>query len=123
LLASPKRELAAPLSTPSRASKRGTAASAAAKKEEAAAGEAAGMVTYKGAILDINSVMARLEKSEKTKRDTEAKLKETQEDMGMFLDFLEGELFNAYLILLHSSTLHCISIDDSEPAMKITCPL
>ena len=71
MLYSPKKESSAS-TTPVRSSKRGSSGS----------NGTPGMVNYKGAMLDISSVMARLEKSEKTKRDTEAKLKDTQEDMG-----------------------------------------
>ncbi|ELU05545.1 hypothetical protein CAPTEDRAFT_214786 [Capitella teleta] len=44
---------------------------------------AQGMVLYKGALLDIESFMQRLEKAEKTYTATEHKLKEVQEEMDM----------------------------------------
>lgn len=47
-------------------------------------GEASGMVMYKGSLLDIASVMQRLEKSEKARQAAEDKFKETQEDLGKF---------------------------------------
>ena len=41
-----------------------------------------GMVLYKGAMVDIASVLQRSEKSEKTRTQLETKLKELQDDMG-----------------------------------------
>ena len=41
-----------------------------------------GFVMYNGGVVDIQSIMQRLEKSEKTRTATEAKLKDTQEDLG-----------------------------------------
>ena len=44
------------------------------------------MVMYKGAMVDINSVMHRLERSEKTRAAVEDKLKETEEEMRMYMN-------------------------------------
>ena len=41
-----------------------------------------GLVMYKGAMVDIASVLQRSEKSEKTRAQLESKLKELQDDMG-----------------------------------------
>ena len=41
-----------------------------------------GMLMYKGAMLDVNSVMMRLERSEKSRTALETKLKDQQEEMG-----------------------------------------
>ena len=49
------------------------------EKEE---GSGQGIVMYKGAMLDINSFMQRLERSDKTRTATEHKLKDLQEEMG-----------------------------------------
>ena len=49
--------------------------------------EAQGFVMYNGALVDIPSIMQRLEKSEKTRTATESKLKDIQEDLGQLTDF------------------------------------
>ena len=41
-----------------------------------------GMILHNGAVLDIDSIMQRLEKSEKTRITLEQKLKETNGEMG-----------------------------------------
>ena len=46
------------------------------------------MVMYKGAMLDIPSMVQRLEKSEKLKRDTDTKLRDLQEEMGEYFKML-----------------------------------
>lgn len=50
-----------------------------------------GMVLYKGALLDIESFMQRLEKAEKTYTATEHRLKELQEEMGQC--FCKSQIF------------------------------
>ena len=40
------------------------------------------MVMYNGAMLDIASMLQRLDKSEKLKLETDAKLKDIEEEMG-----------------------------------------
>ena len=53
------------------------------KREAGSAEESSsGMVMYKGALVDMESVMQRLEKSEKTRTAVEVKLKDTQDEMG-----------------------------------------
>lgn len=47
------------------------------------------MISYKGSILDIPSMVQRLEKSEKLKRDTDSKLKDLQEEMGKYTLLLD----------------------------------
>ena len=44
--------------------------------------ENTGMVMYNGSLLDIASVLLRLEKSEKNRQAVEAKLKTTAQEMG-----------------------------------------
>ena len=53
-----------------------------------------GMILYKGAMVDIASVMQRSEKSEKMRVQLEAKLKELQDDMG------KSHCIPAYCILI-----------------------
>lgn len=44
--------------------------------------EAGNMVMFNGAMLDIPSMIQRLDKSEKLKHDTDSRLKDLQEEMG-----------------------------------------
>lgn len=44
--------------------------------------DAGNMIMYKGSMLDIPSMVGRVEKSEKLKRETDTKLKDLQEEMG-----------------------------------------
>ena len=44
--------------------------------------EAGNLIMYNGAMLDIASMVQRLDKSEKTKHETDDKLKDLQEEMG-----------------------------------------
>ncbi len=53
------------------------------KVEVVASAGQGGLVQYKGAMVDINSVMQRLDKSEKTRSAVETKLKDIQQEMGM----------------------------------------
>ena len=46
---------------------------------------ASGIVMYNGALLDVDSVMQRLERSEKSRTAMESKLKEVQEEMGGYI--------------------------------------
>ena len=50
--------------------------------------ESENLVMFKGAMVDIPSMVQRLEKSEKLKRDTDTKLKDLQEEMGEKLAFV-----------------------------------
>ena len=74
LIAKRAAELEASLPAPS---------SSAAKSKKGESEEAApGFVMYNGGMVDIQSIMQRLEKSEKTRTATEDKLKDIQEDLG-----------------------------------------
>ena len=47
-----------------------------------------GLVLYKGAMVDIASVLQRSERSEKTRAQLESKLKELQDDMGKIIQIV-----------------------------------
>lgn len=95
LLATPKKD-PVPITPTPRSSKRG-------KKEEDS--PATGMVMYKGSVLDVSSVMVRLDKSEKTKRDTETKLKDTQEEIEMLKSSFNSSEQNSQKVALELQEL------------------
>ena len=64
--------------------KAGTPRKGAAKEEEGEVGTS-GLVQYKGALVDINNIMSKVETSEQTRNKLEAKMKEQQDELGELL--------------------------------------
>ena len=73
------------------AARRGIAkpSSGSSEASDSSANSTSHMVMYNGAMLDIESMLQRLDKSEKLKLETDSKLKDIEEEMGKSNPYLD----------------------------------